>query len=503
MGIVFLGLSIALPSFLSERTRQKWPAWLPQKAVTLGLDLQGGVHLLLEIDKDALLKEHLALLNRMLRKELIAKKILFKAMTQEKNGFRFRLIKEEQPEMAKDLLKNHPEFRDFSVQIQDHGWVQMTFTQEALTQKIQSAREKSIEIVRRRVDETGAVEPLIQGQGKDRIILQIPGFDDPARVRALLGKTAKLSFHWIQDASHPDASSQLPLQGDPDRLMPVTHEVLFTGEEILEAKARYGGEKNEPIIALTMTHKGGQLFSELTRENIGSYLAIILDKKILMAPRISDHLPNGQCVITGQFSMEEAQNLALLIRSGALPAPLNVLEEKVVGPGLGHDSIVAGTYSTLWAIASVAVLMFLSYSFFGLFAVLGIGLNVCFLLAALVWIGATLTLPGIAGIALTVGMSVDANVLINERIKEELHTGKSVAQAIQLGYQKAMSSVMDSNITTLIGAGLLYMMGTGPVRGFAVTMALGIFISLFVALGLIKSFVFLWVRFRDPALLHI
>ncbi len=283
-------------------------------------------------------------------------------------------------------------------------------------------------------------------------------------------------------------------------------EILLTGDDIEDARAQYVPDsfgKDIPCVSLTFTAKGAQTFSELTRHNIGRRLAIVLDKAILSAPSIEGHIQGGHASITGMKSLEESQNLALMIRSGALPAPLHILEEKVVGPGLGEDSIRAGTTATAIAIGAVAVWMMLIYSFFGAFAVAGIGANLCLLMMALILMGATLTLPGIAGIALTVGMSVDANVLINERIKEELGQHKDLLQAIIQGYKKARRSILDSNITTLTGALLLYWMGTGPVRGFAVTMALGIVISLFTSMSLTKTLVLWWIRWKKPERLWI
>ena len=276
----------------------------------------------------------------------------------------------------------------------------------------------------------------------------------------------------------------------------------MTGEAIKEARPHYSEDKWGQVrvsVALAFTEKGTQIFSDITGpENKSRFLAIVLDGKVLSAPRIQSHIPHGSAEITGSKNMKEAQSLALLINSGALPAPLKVLEEKVVGPGLGQDSIVAGTRATALAVLAVAVWMVLTYSLFGLFSVLGIAFNLCFLIAALVGLGATLTLPGLAGIALTVGMSVDANVLINERIKEELREGRGVLAAMKNGYQRAMRSIMDSNSTTFTGSLLLYAAGTGPVRGFAITMALGILLSLFTSVGLTRMLAQGWASWRNP-----
>jgi len=299
----------------------------------------------------------------------------------------------------------------------------------------------------------------------------------------------------------------LPYQNDKETKFPIDKTPVMSGEEVLRSKAdyqpnAYGSEK--PVVTLEFSPKGQRIFADLTApENHKRTLAIVLDGEILSTPVIQSHITSGSAVITGNMSIEEAQKLATMINSGALPAPLSVLEEKVIGPGLGNDSILAGTRGTLMAIIGVAIWMLMTYAYFGIFAVLGITFNLLFLLALLIWIGATLTLPGLAGIALTVGMSVDANVLINERIKEEWRLGHSVSDAIHHGYDRAWKSIFDSNITTLTGAILLYMNGSGPVRGFAVTMGLGILISLFTAIGLTRMIVLEWLRLCKPTTLSI
>lgn len=472
------------------------PSWLPRRQVVLGLDLRGGVYLSLEVGVKELEKDRYVQLVKWLRSQLREKKVLYKNLRiEEGEGIKFSLLSGHNPDDITKLVSSTYK-ENFTVT----GKGNLISIQLSPTEKSQIAKralDKSIEIIRHRIDEKGALEPVIQAQGNQRIILQIPGFDDPKRVKDLLGKTAKLTFQWLlQDNGERAASSGKNLADVLDK------EVLLTGDDIEDARAQYVPDsfgKDIPSVSLTFTSKGAQAFSDLTRNNIGRRLAIVLDKAILSAPSIESHIQGGHASITGMKSLEESQNLALMIRSGALPAPLHILEEKVVGPGLGEDSIRAGTLATSIAIAAVALWMILIYSLFGVFAVAGIGANLCLLMMALILMGATLTLPGIAGIALTVGMSVDANVLINERIKEEFSHHKDMLHAIRQGYSKARRSILDSNITTLTGALLLYWMGTGPVRGFAVTMALGIVISLFTSMSLTKALVLWWIRWKKPS----
>lgn len=500
--LFFIGLIIAVPSFLSEQTRAKIPSWLPHKAVTLGLDLQGGVHLVLEVGIKDLLKEKYANISNSIKKELINHKIFYKNLENNADGLSLQLIAASNLEEASKIIKKAFQDEKITIASKQNGQIIIQILKSEQNQMTRHAVDKSIEIIRRRIDETGALEPIIQSQGEDRIILQIPGFDDPSRVRSLIGKTAKLTFQWIAVTNSSEPTISLPSDIKNEVIYNVERNILLTGEDILDARSSYD-DKNNPSVSITFSGNGGRVFSQLTQNNIGRVLAIVLDSKVLSAATINSHIPDGRAVITGNFNLDEAQKLALMIRAGALPAQLTILEEKVVGPGLGYDSIMAGTKATLISVISVAVWMTAIYSFFGIFAVLGIACNLCFLFAALVLIGATLTLPGLAGIALTVGMSVDANVLINERIKDELRLGHRIRMAVDNGYAKAMRSIVDSNITTLIGAALLYLMGTGPVRGFAITLGVGILFSLFTATKLTRMLVYIWLDWWKPKKLMI
>ncbi len=494
------GILMVLPTFLSEHTRKNWPSWLPQKAMVLGLDLRGGVHLTLEVDTDQYVKERCQNIESFVRQTLLREKILYRNLRAHKAGARLNLVHEKDRTALVRLLGTMEGVK-LEVASEQNGGIVVQMPASVRHSMVHEVVNRSIEIVRKRIDENGALEPVIHAQGDRRIVVQIPGFDDPKRVRDLLGKTAKLSFHWV-GAKGSSTCTNMPYYKDEGHQIPVENTAVLSGAEILRSKGdfqsdAYGAEK--PAVSLHFTPKGQAMFADLTRpENHKRALAIVLDGKVLSSPVIQGHITTGSASITGSMLIEEAQALATMINSGALPAPLNVLEEKVIGPGLGNDSVVSGTRGTLIAVLAVGLWMVLTYSAFGLFSVLGIAFNLLFLVAVLILLGATLTLPGLAGIALTVGMSVDANVLINERIKEEWGRGCTVSHAINQGYERAMGSILDSNVTTLTGALLLYMNGSGPVRGFAITMGVGILISLFTAIGLTRMVITEWVGWRKP-----
>lgn len=490
------------------------PSWFPQKSVVLGLDLQGGVHLSLEIDEEKFFQEQLASLTPLLRQECRTKKIRYRGGKAEGGKITIHILDVESvPDgslIYDDRLNDFFFTHGLKAYIPTEGTYELSFLDKKRKEFLAQAVKKSIEVIRRRIDSSGTMEPFIQSEGDKRIIVQIPGFDDPERVRALLGKTAKLSFQWV----HAGATSEVPRgyvsmkdfayddeKKERENYTWVSPELLITGEDVEDCRASYD-HYGKPTVVLRFTGKGGQAFSRLTKENIGRNLGIILDEQVLSAPTIQGHIPPGQDAhITNIPTLDEAAKLSVLIRSGALPAPLKVTEEKVVGPGLGKDSVDLGLKASIFSFFSVVGFMFLIYSFFGIFAIIGVTFNILLLLGSMILLGSTLTLPGIAGIALTMGMAVDANVLINERIKEELGFGKSLVEAIDLGYHRALTSIIDSNVTTLIGAAVLYIVGTGPVRGFAVSMFLGIVISFFTAVTMTKWMVFGWLhRWRSKSL---
>jgi preprotein translocase subunit SecD len=394
------------------------------------------------------------------------------------------------------------------------GAISMAFTEQALIEKRTQAVDQSIEIVRRRVDETGTREPSIQRQGDDRIIVELPGIDNPERVKALIGRTAKLTFHLLDDPVSPEdaARGRIPpgsrlldngeagQAGQPNQLV-VRKRVEVAGDRLVGAQATF--QNAEPVVSFRFDTVGGRKFGQVTTENEGKFLAIVLDNRVISAPRIREPILGGSGIISGSFTTQDAQDLALLLRAGALPAPLTVLEERTVGPGLGADSIAAGELASVLGMIAVVAFMILAYGTFGLFANLALTVNVCLLIGILSGLGATLTLPGIAGIALTIGMAVDANVLIFERIREESRLGKGVITSIQAGFNNAFSAILDANVTTLFAAALLYYFGSGPVRGFAVTLAIGVLTSMFTAIMVTRFILSVWVRRAHPKTLPI
>mgnify|MGYP001267706051 CR=1 FL=1 len=509
VSVCLLGILFVSPNFFSRTQLESFPSWFPKNQVVLGLDLQGGAHLLLEVDFDAVVKEQMNSLTDTVRTILRKERIGYTGLGAKKDFATLTLRNPEDLEKTTSLLK-HAE-RDIEISSTPEGQITLRLSESAIRERKKSALAQSIEIVRRRVDETGTAEPFIQQQGDDRILVQLPGLQDPTRIKNLLGKTAKLQFRFVDAsvAAEPGKSTPgndvLPSQ-DEHNGQPIYYavkkQVIVSGDSLIDAQPSFD-QYNRPTVSFKFDSLGAKKFGEGTKNNVGKLFAIVLDDKVISAPRISEPILGGSGQITGNFTVQEAQDLALLMRAGALPAPLKVLEERTVGPGLGADSIASGEHATVIAIIMVAIFMFIAYSFFGAIANIAVIFNLILLFAALSITHATLTLPGIAGIALTIGMAVDANVLINERIKEEIRLGRKMLSAIDAGYKRAMTTIIDSNLTTLIGVGLLYHFGTGPTRGFAVTTSLGIIISMFTAISLTKQIVVWWLQWRRPTRLPI
>jgi preprotein translocase subunit SecD len=505
--ICLLGILFVSPNFFTREQLSHFPTWFPKNQVVLGLDLQGGAHLLLEVDFNTVVKEQMNTLSDTIRSVFRKERVGYTGLVAKKDFVSFTLRNAADLDKAKLLIKqNDPEVEVSST---PEGQLTLKLSEAALRERKKSALAQSIEIVRRRVDETGTAEPFIQQQGEDRILVQLPGLNDPTRIKNLLGKTAKLQFRFVDTSVVAEPGKNIPgvdvlesSNAEDQVYYAVKKQVIVSGENLTDAQPGFD-EYNRPHVAFSFDSLGGKKFGEATRNNVGKIFAIVLDDKVISAPRISQAIPGGKGTITGSFTVQEAQDLALLMRAGALPAPLNVIEERTVGPGLGADSILAGEHATIIAILMVAAFMLLAYSFFGMIANIAVIFNLILLFAALSLTQATLTLPGIAGIALTVGMAVDANVLINERIKEELRLGRKLLSAIDAGYNRAMTTIIDSNLTTLIGVGLLYHFGSGPTRGFAVTTSIGILVSMFTATTLTKQIVAWWIRWKRPTRLPI
>ena len=456
------------------------------KKVNLGLDLQGGSYLLLEINSDSLVEEKI-------QSKVIPIKKLLKDNNLDYTNFEindktlsFKVNNIEKFELIffskKDNLVNPyiDNYRSFELNYKelDNNKIEVSFSKFGLLTINNSALKQSIEIVRRRIDDVGTKEPTILQRGEKRILVELPGLKDPERIKNLLGKTAQLNFRLVSENSEFGVDELISETGEK---LQISKRIVMSGENLIDAQPSIKNQQNEPTVSFTLDRLGAQKFGRATTDNVGKRLAIVLDDKIISAPNINEPITSGNGMISGNFTFQEATDLALLLRSGALPTPLNVVEERTVGPDLGEDSIKSGITSLIVGFLLVIFFMFYKYKIFGLVANIALLSNLLMLIGVLTILEATLTLPGIAGIILTVGMAVDANVLIFERIKEELKTEKSIIHAFDSGYSKAKITVLDANITTLIAAVILFAFGSGPVKGFAITLGIGIITTLFTA----------------------
>lgn len=500
------GLLFALPNIIPQSVLNNFPNWLPSQKVSLGLDLRGGAHLLLEVDLDSVradyLNQTLDSVRSTLRKEAIPYAADFpRNVAKDATKLEFNLKDTSKIGRARSVLTGlDPDFRVTIVGTH----VTMEPTEEAMQRRVNDAVDRSVEIVKKRVDDTGTKETNVQKQGNSRILVQIPGLQDPSHVKELLGRTAKMTFRMVDEEAQEvtDKKNAIAPVGDiylecPEsgKFLAVKKQILVGGETLQEARLDYD-EYNRPQVSFRFNKVGAKKFAEATTANVGKRFAIVLDNEIISAPVIQTPITGGSGRITGDFTPERANDLALLLRAGALPAPLNVIEEKTVGPDLGADSIRSGLVATLISGLLVLVFMFMWYSSFGMIANVAVVVNIILLIAGMSCLQATLTLPGIAGIALTVGMAVDANVLINERIKEYLRKGDKWNQAVEKGYDLAMTSIVDTNLNTIIGMICLYEFGTGPVKGFAVTTILGTMISFFTSTTLTRYIVASLMKLR-------
>jgi len=461
--------------------------WIDKK-INLGLDLQGGSYLLLEIDNQPVIVQKLQNTVSILRKYFKDNNIFFKNLKIIDDESIVFEIENNQIEQIKSLLEDkngninpyYSQYKSyqFDLLISDNQF-QLDFSKFGLIELKNSSLNQALEIVRRRIDEVGTNEPNIVKRGNDRILVELPGLDDPMRVKNLLGKTANLTFRFVTENSEETfGSEKLPFEDGSDEVI-VSKRIVLSGDNLLDAKPKMDNQTNQTVVSFTLDRVGAKRFGKATTSGIGKRLAIVLDGKIISAPVIQDAIVGGTGIITGNFTFQSATDLALLLRSGALPAPLNIIEERTVGPGLGQDSINAGIFALIIGFVLVIIFMLLKYKIFGLIANITLILNLFILVGLLTLFEATLTLPGIAGIILTVGMAVDANVLIFERIKEESIGEKNQIIAFDNGYERSKTAIIDANITTLIAAIILFLMGSGPIKGFSVTLGVGIFTTLF------------------------
>ena len=495
--VAALGLAYAAPNLTGGKGFDAFPSWGPGKTISLGLDLQGGSHILLDVGLEDVFAEQFASLEEATRRDMAKEGLQLRRSRAGEDYAEFTMAPGQDLAKARSLIRGN--LNGIDIETADESVLRVTLSDAASRELVNSTISQSIEIIRRRIDETGTKEPVIQRQGDRRILVQLPGVDDPQRMKDLIGRTAKLSYHLVDEEANRlgqrrPGTKVLPMLDDDfrDQII-VKRRALITGDMVDYAQATFD-QNGQPVVSVRMNAIGADRFCEASRENVGKPFAIVLDGAVIIAPVIREVICGGQSQISGNFNLQEASDLALLLRAGALPAPLNVSEERSVGPSLGADSVAAGQMASMVALALVVGFMMLAYGLFGVFAVVGLGINLSLIIALLSGLQATLTLPGIAGIVLTVGMAVDANVLIFERIREEFRAGRSLISAIDSGYGRALTTILDSNITTLIAAVFLYGFGTGPVKGFAVTLAIGILTSLFTAIMLTRLMVVTWMR---------
>jgi len=519
--VTVLGILYALPNLFSAALMARGPTWLPHKQVNLGLDLQGGAHLLYQIDEKEMIEDQLGNLRGDVREKLRGARIGYSDLAQDVTKRSVSVTIRD----AADTDKAESELRDLASSVGSNVFggtssndievtratdnrLTVTITEVGLTHRINSAITASIETIRRRVDAFGTTEPSNQREGRNRVLVQVPGISDVERLKSLIGETGKLEFKMVDPGADPQqvaTSKQVP-PGDElvysNEAPPIPYvlksQTLLTGENLQDASAGFDQQTNEPVVNFKFDAAGAKRFGRITQENVGLPFAILLDGKVITAPVIREPILGGTGQISGNFTVQRANDLAVLLRSGALPAKLSVIEERTVGASLGADSIESGKKAALMGLALVMLFMVAGYGLFGLFANAALILNVALIFAVLSLMGATLTLPGIAGIVLVIGIAVDANVLINERIREEIRAGKSPYASVDAGYSRALVTIIDSNVTTLIAVLVLFWLGSGPVRGFAVTLTIGIIASMFTAVTVTRLMVAYWLRWWRP-----
>jgi protein-export membrane protein SecD len=521
---VMLGFLFALPNFLSEETRANMPGWLPSTPLTLGLDLQGGSYVLLEVDLGGVRSDRLTAVEGDLRLRFNSAepRILYQNLDTQNDTVSVSVSDPTRFEDAR-LIANQiinpagvagaamlgmgpvTEYQLFDDGI---GNMRVGFVPNYERQLANQIIAQSIEVVRRRIDELGTREPTIQQQGADRILVQVPGLEDTTELRAILQTTARMNFRLVDETGDIQAAlggrvppgSELLYEENFGQQTPILiqRRVVVSGDRLTTASASFDQQRAQTVVSFRFDGAGARQFGDVTRTNVGRRFAIVLDERVISAPVINEPILGGSGQISGNFTPDTANQLAVLLRAGALPADLLIIEERSVGAELGADSVSAGTNSAMLGFGLVIVFILVSYGLFGGFASIGVAVNLLLLLGVMSALGATLTLPGIAGIVLTLGMSVDANVLIYERIREEMRQGKTAIAAIDSGFRRAMSAIIDSNLTTILAALILFQLGSGPVRGFAVTLGLGIILSFFSAVMVTRLMIIFWIRKAKP-----
>ena len=502
--VISLGIIFTLPTLLYKENSNNW---FFDNKINLGLDLQGGSYLLLEVQTEVLMQEELNNISDSI--QFIARGLQTNIINiiSEEDEIQLRFSNNDKLEEIREKFKNN--YRNVNVTI-NNNTMKIAINEIFKKNIKESAIKQSLEIVRKRIDESGTKEPLIQRSGKKRILLQLPGIKDPERIKELLGTTAKLTFHMVDDEDTISLKANRAPFGkiivadfyNPEIKYLVEKKSRVGGENLVDAKASFDPQEGHAV-SFRFDTTGAQKFGKATSENVGKRFAVILDGVVITAPVINTAITGGSGIITGNFSSQEAADLSVLLRAGALPAPLSIIEERSVGPGLGADSIASGKIAAIIGMICVCIFMILIYGVFGLLANLSLIANLFIIVSLLGTIGATLTLPGIAGIVLTIGMAVDANVLVFERIKEEINKKTNALEAVKNGFNKALSTILDANITTLIASLLLFVFGSGPIKGFAITLSLGVLASMFTAIMFTNFLIYLWFSFSKKKVINI
>ena len=499
LAVCLAGIFFAVPNVVPDKTAlPKW--WQP---VNLGLDLQGGSSLLLQVKMDDVMQDKMSTLEDSVRQSLREHKIRYQNLNSDKNGVKVKIADYNARDKAREAFRK----LDDGVVVEDdesvEGLLNISYNEQAIAQLKNRVIDQSVNIVRRRIDELGTKEPIVQGQGTDRILVQLPGVQNPESVKILLGKTAKMAFHLVDETTSVTqakrgkiSKTSRIMNGAEGEQYVVIRKPVVGGENLTDARVSF--QEGQPVVSFRFNTIGGRKFAEVTSSHIGERLAIVLDNEVISAPNIQTAITGGSGVITGNFTTKSANDLALLLRSGALPAPLEVMEERTVGAGLGADSIRDGIIASIVGFTAVILFMVMAYGLFGIMVDVTLFLNLAIMLGVMSFIGTTLTLPGIAGIILTIGMAVDANILIFERIREEVNRGRSIRDAISVGFTEAYRTIVDSNLTTLVAGAVLFYFGSGPVRGFAVTLTIGILTSMFTSVTVSRLMVEGWMAKFKP-----
>jgi preprotein translocase subunit SecD len=515
--LIALGIILAIPSLVPPRYMAMAPSWVPHAKINLGLDLAGGSHILLEADGSQLAVTRLETLDDAVRNALrrAEPKIAIDNISRADGKLSFIVTEPAQIDAAREailpIIANTTGGRDWNIAVLDGNRFSLSPVASGDAEALDQAMDTAKDVIDRRINAIGTLEPTIIRQGENRIVVQVPGLDDPEKLKALIGKTAKLEFKLVDDQADPDdvakgqarVGSQILPYAEGGGLVAVRRLGGIAGDKLVKATPTVSQDDNQPAVDIQFDTEGGQKFARMTQQYNGKLFAIILDGKVISAPRINEPILGGQSQISGSFTTESANALAISLRSGALPVDLKVVEERSVGPDLGADSIRRGALAAVIGTTAILVLMMVTYGRFGIYANLALIINISMILAVMALFNATLTLPGIAGFVLTIGAAVDANVLINERIREEAKRGRKLVQAIENGYKEASRAIFDANITNVIAAVLMFLIGSGPIKGFAVVLIIGIATSVFTAVVVTRMWVAGWIKSSRPTQLVI